>query len=465
MKILFGKKETKREDMEMKNTFASKLKELRRERGMSQEQLASVCGVSVQAVSKWECEQSYPDIELLETIADTFNVTIDGLLRGDADVHAPVAEKKEEKPEDVEARLLAAISEKFGVPVDKIGRVDVRMSTGDETISIGADADGTSASVTYDNELPDDDVLRVVQYRGRRRLDVREYDHDIKIPLMLNGMNDTGEIKVEIWGSADVTLDSPGCGIGFAAGGDITVNGGPVNGPVSAGGDVKVRGESVNGPVYAGGDVHVDDCINAPVNAGGDIECSDIAGNVSAGGDIDCGDIAGPATAGGDISCSDIGGPVTAGSDIDCGDIGGSASAGGDIDCGDVGGSASAGGNLDCGEVGGDVSADGDVDCGDIGGDVNAGGDVSCGDVEGDVNAGGCVDCGDVEGDVCAGSASFGEVKGESRRKGKDVTIKGKGVNMPDIDLSNLGEYVNRTVNEALEAAFGKKKKQDDDAE
>ena len=61
----------------MKDFFSSKLRELRRESAMSQEQLANICGVSVQAVSKWECAQSYPDIELLEIIADTFGVKID----------------------------------------------------------------------------------------------------------------------------------------------------------------------------------------------------------------------------------------------------------------------------------------------------------------------------------------------------------------------------------------------------
>lgn len=60
--------------------FASKLKELRKRQGMSQEQLAEAVGLSVQAVSKWECALSWPDITLLPVISQLFGVSIDHLL-------------------------------------------------------------------------------------------------------------------------------------------------------------------------------------------------------------------------------------------------------------------------------------------------------------------------------------------------------------------------------------------------
>lgn len=53
---------------------------LRREKGVTQEQLARAVGVSKPAVSKWETGQSCPDIELLAPIARYFGVTIDDLL-------------------------------------------------------------------------------------------------------------------------------------------------------------------------------------------------------------------------------------------------------------------------------------------------------------------------------------------------------------------------------------------------
>lgn len=52
----------------------------RKEKGITQEQLAEICNVSPQAVSKWENDISYPDITLLKTIARTFGITVDKLL-------------------------------------------------------------------------------------------------------------------------------------------------------------------------------------------------------------------------------------------------------------------------------------------------------------------------------------------------------------------------------------------------
>ncbi len=53
---------------------------LRREKQVTQEQLAQAVGVTNQAVSKWESGQSYPDITLLPRLAEYFQVTVDELL-------------------------------------------------------------------------------------------------------------------------------------------------------------------------------------------------------------------------------------------------------------------------------------------------------------------------------------------------------------------------------------------------
>ena len=54
--------------------------ELRKKKGMTQEMLAAVIGVSAQSVSKWENGTNLPDIALLPTLADIFDVDIDRLF-------------------------------------------------------------------------------------------------------------------------------------------------------------------------------------------------------------------------------------------------------------------------------------------------------------------------------------------------------------------------------------------------
>lgn len=65
----------------MQMTIGEKIQNLRKQRGMSQEQLAEALGVSRQAVSKWEAGQSVPDIDKIISICDYFGVTTDYILR------------------------------------------------------------------------------------------------------------------------------------------------------------------------------------------------------------------------------------------------------------------------------------------------------------------------------------------------------------------------------------------------
>lgn len=60
--------------------FAKTITNLRKQRGITQEQVANFVGVSKAAVSKWETGLSYPDISLLPKLATFFNLSIDELL-------------------------------------------------------------------------------------------------------------------------------------------------------------------------------------------------------------------------------------------------------------------------------------------------------------------------------------------------------------------------------------------------
>lgn len=62
--------------------IADRIQNLRKTKGISQEELADKVGVTRQAVSKWESEQSTPDIEKIIIMSDYFKVTTDYLLKG-----------------------------------------------------------------------------------------------------------------------------------------------------------------------------------------------------------------------------------------------------------------------------------------------------------------------------------------------------------------------------------------------
>lgn len=62
------------------NNLGENLKRLRRERDLTQEDLAEILKVSPQSISRWETNMGYPDIELLPAIANYYGVTIDYLL-------------------------------------------------------------------------------------------------------------------------------------------------------------------------------------------------------------------------------------------------------------------------------------------------------------------------------------------------------------------------------------------------
>ena len=62
--------------------IADRIQCLRKNKGLSQEELADKVGVSRQAVSKWESEQSTPDIEKIFILCELFEVTTDYILKG-----------------------------------------------------------------------------------------------------------------------------------------------------------------------------------------------------------------------------------------------------------------------------------------------------------------------------------------------------------------------------------------------
>ena len=74
--------------------LADRIQYLRKQKGYSQEELADKVGVSRQAVSKWESEQSTPDLEKVITMSELFEVTTDYILKGIEPLPKDVTQQK-----------------------------------------------------------------------------------------------------------------------------------------------------------------------------------------------------------------------------------------------------------------------------------------------------------------------------------------------------------------------------------
>lgn len=97
--------------MELGNNIRS----IRKQRGLRQEQLAEAMGVSVAAVSKWETNQSFPELTVLAELADFFEVSIDTLVGHSlkADRMEEMIAQMEKAVEERDGETAAALCEKM----------------------------------------------------------------------------------------------------------------------------------------------------------------------------------------------------------------------------------------------------------------------------------------------------------------------------------------------------------------
>src|SRR5699024_1859775 len=86
---------------EIAMNMADRIQYLRKAKGISQEELADKIGVSRQAVSKWESEQSTPDLERIIVLSEFFEVTTDYILKG-----IEPTKDKDEKGKELASRIL-----------------------------------------------------------------------------------------------------------------------------------------------------------------------------------------------------------------------------------------------------------------------------------------------------------------------------------------------------------------------
>lgn len=109
----------------MDTTIGKRIASLRRNKGMKQEELAEKLGISGQAVSKWENDQTCPDISLLPQLAKILGVTVDELLTGAQEATPTVQVLPEEQRKNIKDMMLRIIVDSAGG--DKV-RVNLPMA-------------------------------------------------------------------------------------------------------------------------------------------------------------------------------------------------------------------------------------------------------------------------------------------------------------------------------------------------
>ena len=130
----------------METTLGKRIAALRRDKGLKQDELAQQLGVTPQAVSKWENDQTCPDITLLPKLAKILGVSVDELLSGKAEPEVPAvrvlpAEQRKDL-KDMVLRIVVDSAEGDKVRVNlPLGLVEAAMDMGmDVTQFTGTDA-------------------------------------------------------------------------------------------------------------------------------------------------------------------------------------------------------------------------------------------------------------------------------------------------------------------------------------
>ena len=271
----------------MNESIGAIIMRLRKEHGMTQEQLANALGITFQAVSKWENGVSSPDLSTLPLLADLFGVSVDALLG------------REALPDNGE-RMTALVP------------VVTAEAQQEPPIHMEEDA----ARLEEDLPWPDDDSFYAVLFHGH------------ELVGYLRGNDQFAEEKKQFLLRIDGKAKSIVSDFSVQVDGDVA-------GDISAGQAVSC--EDVGGSVQAGTGLECGD-IGGDAFAGAGIECGDVGGNLTAGGSVNCGDVDGNVKAGGNVKSGDVDGSVSAGGNVECGDVDGNVSAGVSVNCDEVDG-------------------------------------------------------------------------------------------------------------------------------
>ena len=118
----------------MNTTLGTRIAALRREKEWKQDELAEKLGVSPQAVSKWENDQTCPDISLLPLLAKILGVSVDELLTGKKEEAPAVRMLPENERKDIGDMMLRIVATSANGDVIRVNLplaiIEVEMDSG-----------------------------------------------------------------------------------------------------------------------------------------------------------------------------------------------------------------------------------------------------------------------------------------------------------------------------------------------
>ena len=160
----------------MEMTIGKRIAALRREKNLKQDDLAQMLEVSPQAVSKWENDQTCPDISLLPKLAKILGVSVDEILSGKQELQPVVTLVPEDQRKDIKDMMLRIVVD--SADGDKV-RVNLPMALVQLAMEMGMEM----PQVSGNDALKDIDwaqVMELVRHGAMGNLvEVESADGDI----------------------------------------------------------------------------------------------------------------------------------------------------------------------------------------------------------------------------------------------------------------------------------------------
>ena len=140
---------TRRNEQMKKQTLGMMISTLRKEKGMTQLELAEKMGVTDKAVSKWERDLSFPDINSIPKLAEIFEVSVDELMQVKTETKENIGKNKVEEIVDV---VLKGIGIAMGIAVTVLSILG-ELETQSAFIMLGIGLASVSISLLKDKQV------------------------------------------------------------------------------------------------------------------------------------------------------------------------------------------------------------------------------------------------------------------------------------------------------------------------